>query len=449
MKSAPSLTRQLVWRLSVLQVLIVTLTFLAAGILATPPSDRAYLGALYAARTLGDEVRRTEDGRLELQDSPAVQEMRRHLDRGFWFHITDGTQTIAEGHGPERILSPSEALQGDIESAELAAPDGSFLGAVQATSTPQGRLMVTAGPIDRGIWATIPDMAENIDVDFLLFALPLVACTMIAVPLIIRSALRALGRVAGAAAQIDPDRRGDRLPAEDVPREIVPLVTAVNDALSRLDQGYDRQRRFLTDAAHELRTPIAILKTRLEAFGDTAIKTHLGRDLGRLELLADQLLDLERLRSRFNSFVPVDLVALARNFVGDLAPLALAAGYDLAVEAKADRVEIDGDRLALERALANLIHNAIQHGGRTGAIVVWIDGDGGITVRDEGPGIPDEMRDRIFEPFFRAGGGAGAGLGLNLVREIAHAHGGHVAVGEGPGAVFHLDLPCRRPSGMA
>lgn len=450
MTRRPSLTRRLVLRLSALQIVSVLLAMIATFVLLAGKQDRESFGAGYAADILGKNVETAADGGLSLSDSPAVQEIRQRIASGFWFRITDGTRTIAEGAGPTDILSVAEALQGGVNYSELNAPDGTFIGSLQAVTTPDGhRLLVATGPIDMGIWAILVAAIDPDSAYFLYLGIALVIGTVIAVPLTVRSALRNLGLVANAAAGIDPDRRGNRLPIEQVPREITPLVTAVNEALARLDAGYERQRRFLASAAHELRTPIAILKLRLEAFADDPIKAGLGRDLLRLELMADQLLDLERLRNRADLFSAVDLVELARKVVADLAPLAIATGYELAVDAEAERVEVDGDKAALERATANLIHNAIQHGGDAGTIVVRVDRGGSIIVQDEGPGIPREERERVFEPFHRLAGGTGTGLGLNLVWEIAQAHGGRAVVRDGPGggASFHLELGRRTGTG--
>ncbi|WP_038380316.1 sensor histidine kinase, partial [Bradyrhizobium elkanii] len=223
-----------------------------------------------------------------------------------------------------------------------------------------------------------------------------------------------------------------------------PLVTAINDALKRLDDGYSRHQRFVADAAHELRTPIAILNTRLESLPPGPEKTRLLEDSARLATLAEQLLDIQRFDQCRNPFVRVDLVAVARNVAADLAPLAIAAGYELSLDTSVDRVETSGDRAALERALTNLVQNAIQHGGRRGTITIHVGSAATIDVSDEGDGIPQGERTRIFDPFYRlAPLDRGAGLGLNMVREIARLHGGHVSVLDGPkgGACFRLTLP--------
>src|SRR5215475_4936880 len=111
-----------------------------------------------------------------------------------------------------------------------------------------------------------------------------------------------------------------------IPLEVAPLVTAVNEALARLDEGYSRHKRFVADAAHELRTPIAILNTRLEALQDGPDKTRLLEDTARLATLAEQLLDIQRLDQCRDPFSRVDLAIIAQNVAADLAPLAIAGG---------------------------------------------------------------------------------------------------------------------------
>jgi signal transduction histidine kinase len=234
------------------------------------------------------------------------------------------------------------------------------------------------------------------------------------------------------------------LPVDKVPTEVAPLVRAINDALARLDQGYERHKRFLADAAHELRTPIAILNTRLESLPDGPEKLRLLEDVARLAMLAEQLLDLQRLGQGPTAFSRVDLVAVGRSVVADLAPLAIAAGYDISFEAEADYVMVMGDEASLGRAVTNLVQNAIQHGGRHGVITIGVHADGAIEVEDQGLGIPADQREKIFEPFHRMQPASrGAGLGLNLVREIVRLHNGHVAVldGIGGGARVRIRLP--------
>ena len=268
--------------------------------------------------------------------------------------------------------------------------------------------------------------------------------TFIATPMIVQRAFRGLDTAADEARRIDIHQRGARLPVERIPLEVVPLVTAINDALARLDQGYVRHKRFVADAAHELRTPIAILNTRLESLSPGPDKTRLLEDAARLATLAEQLLDIQRLDRCGHPFTRLNLVAVAQSVAADLAPLAIAAGYELALDAPATPIETIGDAAALERALTNLVQNAIQHGPRRGTIGIRVSGPASIEVTDEGAGIPADQREQIFEPFYRLTPlDRGAGLGLNMVREIVLLHGGHISVADGAigGACFRMSLP--------
>jgi signal transduction histidine kinase len=268
--------------------------------------------------------------------------------------------------------------------------------------------------------------------------------TLFVTPWVVRGALSSLGRAATAAGQIDIDKRGVQLPLDGVPKEVTPLVTAVNAALARLDTGYERHKRFLSDAAHELRTPVAILNTRLAALPATPERARLLQDAARLSTLADQLLDLQRLDRLGEQFGSVDLVAVARNVVVDLAPIAFAAGYEMSFEPAREKLTVRGDRTAIERALMNLIQNAIDHGGKAGRITISVRPPATIEVLDEGDGVPTFERERIFEPFYRLHPqDHGAGLGLNLVRDLMHLHGGKVEVSDSKagGACFRMTFP--------
>lgn len=266
---------------------------------------------------------------------------------------------------------------------------------------------------------------------------------ILATPFVVKRGLKGLIATAAHAESIDVHERTTRLPLDGVASEIRPLVNAVNRAFDRLNEGYDRQERFLADAAHELRTPIAILHTRIENLAEGAERTRLLADAARLSVLAGQLLDLQRMKAQGTGRQRIELVALARRWWPRWRRWRFAAGYEVSFEPLAARVEIEGDRDAIARALANLVRNAIEHAGGMGAVTVRVMPPGDIEVIDDGPGIPAALREQIFKPFHRGHAtGPGAGLGLSLVQEIARLHGGDVTVHDAPGggALFRLRL---------
>ncbi|HZF82597.1 MAG TPA: HAMP domain-containing sensor histidine kinase, partial [Burkholderiaceae bacterium] len=189
---------------------------------------------------------------------------------------------------------------------------------------------------------------------------------------------------------------------------------------------------FLADAAHELRTPITTLRIQADSLPDTSHKAPLVRATTRLMTLAEQLLDLQRLERARASTQLNDLREICERAAGELAPLAVMSECSIALDApRSVFVRVDG--AAIERAVGNLIQNAIEHGGRHGEIQVLVQAPGTIVVNDSGPGIPLEERERVVEPFHRIHPrGRGAGLGLHLVSEVAQMHGGRLIVDESP-----------------
>lgn len=268
--------------------------------------------------------------------------------------------------------------------------------------------------------------------------------TVFAIPFIVKRGFADISNVAAQAELIDIDSRGMRLSDQGVPAEVRPLVEAINRALRRLDEGYERQQRFILDAAHELRTPVAILQTRIEGMPESDFRSRVLADAARISALSEQLLDLQRIDKATTTFKPVDLTCLCETVVADLAPIAIAGGYQLALLASDKGSSVMGDEGALQRVLTNLVQNAIQHAGKRGTIWVKASDPGVLEVSDEGNGVPDGERERIFEPFHRVQlTDRGAGLGLNLVRQIVARHHGSVNVGESAsgGALFRVTLP--------
>ncbi len=253
---------------------------------------------------------------------------------------------------------------------------------------------------------------------------------------------RALRPLAADAASILPQEPERRLDEKKAPREVLPLVRGFNAALERLSAELVRRKRFIADAAHELRTPLAVVSLRVEALNDETEKQELRRGLGRLVHLVSQMLDVERLSLSGRERSSVDLTEISRDVVADLAPTAIKAGYDLSLEAPDAPVIVTVDAHAVCRAITNLIDNSVVHAGGSGQIRVVVRADRTIDVVDEGPGVPPALEARLFEPFSRESSNAdGCGLGLHLTREIMRAHGGEIeSVGDQGGAAFRLSF---------
>jgi signal transduction histidine kinase len=244
-----------------------------------------------------------------------------------------------------------------------------------------------------------------------------------------------------------------RLPVSAGRNEVHRLAHTLNDMLGRLEGANARQRAFVADAAHELRSPLASLRTQLEVavhLGDRAdwpaTATGALVDIERLGTLVDDLLLLARMdepgaAGRFRRG-PVDLAELTTELVADYAEARVP------VTVRAAPVIVEGDAHALRRMLRNLLDNAVRHAESVVEVDVSVRaGSATMVVRDDGPGIPEPDRERVFARFTRlddarSRDAGGSGLGLAIVRELVLAHGGTVALGDaGPGLKVTVRLP--------
>lgn len=388
-------------------------------------------------------LERTGDGSLVLRDTDELRALFAAAP-DLWLVAADGEGgRLVHGTIPAVYLEMTERIERFEGSSMRTLPGDQDLGAsLRVFELDGGRVHVMVG---NGRTLDIFRAAFHATNRFLtlLFAILAVATTAV-IPWIIRREFRAVEEVAAQANLLDSNQRGIKLSAQGLPSEIEPLVKAFNAALERIDKGYVRQQRFLAAAAHELKTPIAVLQTRIETALKGVERDQLLLDVARLTTLAEQLLDVQRLDYRPRGDAVTDLVALAQGVVADLAPLAIAGGYEIAFESVPDRFEVRADAAAIERVLTNLVQNAIAHGGGKGEIRVTVAADGALEVEDGGPGVPDAHKEEIFEPFHRVQPSSrGSGLGLSLVSDIMRLYGGRVSVadGAGGGSVFTIRLP--------
>jgi len=247
--------------------------------------------------------------------------------------------------------------------------------------------------------------------------------------------------------------------APDAPRELRPLVDATTEVMGRLQRLLDHQKRFVRDSAHQLRTPLAVLKAQVQSArrGDVAPEQALreiNQTVERATTLANQMLSLakvEQLRQQPES-VPLKLGEVVRQIALDLSPLIAdkALDFELAVD---QPVTVRAHHWMLQELTRNLLHNAIKHSPRGAVLSVMVrceDDEAVLTVRDEGPGISAELRQRLFAPFSAGDTGNGSGLGLAICREIVLALGGRIdldnrSVQENSAQVVGLDAVVRLP----
>ena len=365
---------------------------------------------------------------IDLEHAPQLGKHSRRVA----FQIWEGGKTLRlhSLNAPQARMSPVE------QGYSRARIDGKAW-RVFSTWDDGHRFLVQVGERDKTREEIAAGVARNLLVP-LAFALPalgLLAWLVIARAL---APLRALGRQVESRA---PDSLGP-LAAEDAPAEVVPLVRSLNALFVRVEGLIGRERRFTADAAHELRTPLAALKTQAQVARGASDAAERSRALDnvvagsdRAARLVEQLLTLARLEpdQLKERAKPCDLREIARAAVAELAPGALARGTEIELDADgAARIEGHPELIAV--LLRNLVDNAVRYGPAGGTVRVELRGTE-LSVADQGPGIPPEARARVTERFFRLPGteASGSGLGLSIVERIAALHGATLALDEGAG----------------
>jgi signal transduction histidine kinase len=248
--------------------------------------------------------------------------------------------------------------------------------------------------------------------------------------LTIQRLVRPLRRTSLAASRIGPRNLGTRLRSDHLPSELVPLIEAFNAALARLETGFRVQQEFLASAAHELKTPLALLQAEIELDG-VANKTLLLRDTALMARQVHQLLQLAEVSEGHNyQFAPISLPAAVTGAVEYMTRLADQHDVRLEVQ-RASGIEagIEADAAAVFVLVKNLLENAIHHAPANSVVLVQLSRHG-FSVEDQGPGVAAPDRARLFERFWRGAAreGDGAGLGLAICREICVAHGWTIAL---------------------
>lgn len=452
MASARSLTGKLLVRLIIAQAAIYVGAVLV-WMLFSPYASYEDLAGASARHVVLDAVRADPAGGLIVASTPKLRAYQAARP-GFSFAVLAGTRVLP-GSSPRLAavierLGPYAPRSGRLDLGNAGIP-----GKVRfAVDRDRGLIVATAG--NRFRLEDAPFFFSFYAPAVLPMAIPVFIGALFIVPVVVRRALRRLREAGAAAASIDLRSLDRRLPSAGLPGEIAPFVETINGLLDRLEDGLRRQRRFTANAAHELRTPVAILRARVDGMAETPVKQSLSADCQRLAVLVDQLLSAARLEQREVAVdEDVDLLTLLRDLVADCAPMAIRSGRAIELLSGLDEAIVHGNGRALRSAIANLIDNALRAEPDGGVVEVVLAGDhvagcARIEIIDHGAGIPLADAAMIFEPFWRKDEHKpGTGLGLSIVREIASLHGGTVVHRRTPGggATFVLELPALAMSG--
>jgi signal transduction histidine kinase len=403
------------------------------------------------AVAVGEHLRKTFDGRLEL-DLP--------LDLLGLYSQEYGRYSYAVVDADGKVQFSSLKDHTALFPADPRASEVTFLQQKRGEATVSGasvRKLVDG----QALWIQAGEDLGNRDVltddivaDFYKnvgwITLPILLILLITDIAIFRRALQPLRLASEIAENIGPARPGLRLPTDEIPQEVRPLVAAVNQGLDRLEEAFRVQRDFTADAAHELRTPLSVLRTRLDLLKDRDAIKALQRDVDGMAHVVSQLLEIAEL----DSFVvdpqeSADLSSVAADIAEFVAPLALAQGKDIALSGATEPVWVKGNSEMLGRALRNLAENAINHTAAGSTVEFVVDRDGAVSVLDSGPGISDEERNLIFQRFWRRDRrkAGSSGLGLSIVQRVAELNSATVTVENRrpTGACFSLRFVPARP----
>lgn len=406
---------------------------------AVQAANEAYDRSLYlAARTLAEDLQ-WQDGQVQLLMRPGTGYLfEKHIGSRLFYSISDDTGQLLLGAAD--LPRPARQQEQVHYFALVQFADARYLSQPVRVAQLTHVLQIPGG--GRVIFITVAETREAREalIQTILRetlgsqALLLVAVVLL-VLLAVRRAVQPLQRLRGLIeAKADDDLRA--LPG-GWPPELQPLVDAINGYTQRLGRLIGIRKRFLDNAAHQLRTPLTALKTQLGLMQrqgpapEPALLQAAVRTADDAVRLTAQLLALTRAEHGpdMDQNAEVDLVALARQVTEDQLWRAHAAGVDLGFESSVVRLPIQGNAILLQEAVANLLDNAIHHGGSGTRITVRALAQG-IEVEDDGPGIAPEHQAHVFERFYRAAepGVTGSGLGLAIVQEIARQHGGRVVL---------------------
>ena len=456
----------------------VALTYVATKSLANAPFDRAMANQ---AQLLADHVK-VESGRTILALPAAARDLLRadENDQAYYQVIGRQGEFVA---GERDLPGPDEE---DIPGAgHVQYRNRIYRGtevriallAIDLPDQPRGTGSAARPPLVQ-VAETLENRSQLAGELVKGVILPQFVILPVAVLLVWFGLVRGLVPLSRLTERIRARKPADLSPIDPgaAPEEVAPLIRSINDLMQRLDASLQGQQRFIANAAHQLRTPLAGLKTQTELAlrqarpgGDSAeLRDSLHQmalSTERAARMVSQLLALTRAEREGRGeaaagFVAVDLAALVRERVRDWVPAALAKRIDLGLEdlGPAD-LSIDGDPVLLQELVNNLLDNAIRYTPEGGVITARARRDHGlvlIEVEDSGIGIPEAERELVFERFYRVLGSdpegrnlEGSGLGLAIVREIATRHRARVTVRDNPagsGTLFGVAFPARVPA---
>jgi len=443
----------------------IAITYLVAKSIANQPFDHALEDSV---TVLAQQVKEA-DGKVVARLAGSARDILRADDvDNVYFQITGPRGELVDGDREIPLPSPDDAER----SGRVHFRGETLHGAPVRVAYAWVNLRPLADPRTDPPLALV-QVAETLDKRAQLanaIIKGVILPQFIILPVILALVWFALSRGLSPLAQLQERIRArppdDLSPIDprQVPEEISPLVGSLNDMLARLADTIAAQKRFIADAAHQMKTPLAGMRMQSELALRQGDPEEIHRSLEQLAKssesatrLVNQLLALARAENQPHAglaFAPLDLGQLARTVVGDWVQASFAHEIDLGYEGPDAPVEIAGNALMLRELLSNLIDNALRYTPPGGSVTVRVRLEAGhalLEIEDTGPGIAPAERRRVFERFYRILGttASGSGLGLAIVREIAQQHGADIVILDNPhaphkkfpGSLFRLTFP--------
>ena len=384
------------------------------------------------ANAVAEHLRIGPDGQLQLNlPSDLLGLYSPEYGRYSYAVIDEHGAVLFSSYKDQSALFPADQRWGEVEFLQQRRGSATVSGASVSKTIGDRTVRVQAGEDLANRDVLTDDIVADFYRDVGWITLPILLVLLITDIAIFRRALRPLREASDIAAEIGPARPGLRLPTKEIPREVRPLVSAVNLGLDRLEEGFKIQRDFTADAAHELRTPLSILRTRIDVLEDTEIREALRHNVEGMAHIVGQLLDIAELDTvAIDPSETADLQSVAAEVAEFVAPLALAQGKDVALSGASEPVWVKGSAEMLSRAIRNLAENAINHTAPGSTVEFVVEDNGKVSVLDQGPGIAEHERKLIFRRFWRRDRrkAGSTGLGLSIVQRIAELHSATITV---------------------
>jgi signal transduction histidine kinase len=384
------------------------------------------------ANAVAEHLRIGPDGQLQLNlPSDLLGLYSPEYGRYSYAVIDEHGAVLFSSYKDQSALFPADQRWGEVEFLQQRRGSATVSGASVSKTIGDRTVWVQAGEDLANRDVLTDDIVADFYRDVGWITLPILLVLLITDIAIFRRALRPLREASDIAAEIGPARPGLRLPTKEIPREVRPLVSAVNLGLDRLEEGFKIQRDFTADAAHELRTPLSILRTRIDVLEDTEIREALRHNVEGMAHIVGQLLDIAELDAvAIDPSETADLQSVAAEVAEFVAPLALAQGKDVALSGASEPVWVKGSAEMLSRAIRNLAENAINHTAPGSTVEFVVEDNGKVSVLDQGPGIAEHERKLIFRRFWRRDRrkAGSTGLGLSIVQRIAELHSATITV---------------------